>query len=198
MTAAEFASPAASVADLQTCRLVLPTSKGVVTNAAMAPLVAPATNESVKIALSSSVTKTSLSTRCRSIGPRWCFLPYLSCAKKALTLSYPHQYIPENGTSLQSVNIRPLHSDVTPSWATMLLTLIIVCLNAETLSPGAAEAPTFGCDAACNLVLNSSNGAITVAAIVLAILPATKGAMLSDSFDIGDLFEYLKDSYPVK
>lgn len=39
---------------------------------------------------------------------------------------------------------------------------------------------------------------MTVAAIVLATLPATSGAVVSDIFETGDFGEYLKVSYPVK
>lgn len=99
--------------------LVLPTSKGVVTMEAKAPERAPDAklSRNVSVWFSGICARRSACEAFQSTG-----LPFL-CSRTSDSrdriASYPHQYSPEKGTSLQRVNVKPLHKDVYPCWPTI-------------------------------------------------------------------------------
>jgi hypothetical protein len=146
----------------------LPTSNGVVRIDATAPDVAPAMKLSMKVSLWFSRLWDLLLARLLDPSTdRSCPRPRsLASVRRLLMLSYPHQYIPENGTSLHRVKVRPRQSEVYP--------------DTDTISPMpftvSAKWPPPVDRLACILVLNISIGLTTPAANVLATVPATNGA----------------------
>lgn len=154
---------------LKTCCRVLPTSNGVVRTDAIAPDMAPAVKLSVNVAVWFS--RLCDLARARLRGPSVSRLRPRDFSRASVSLplivSYPHQYIPEKGTSRQRVNVRPLQSVVYP-WD---CTMSPIPLRVSEKCPAAVTDVL-----ACIRVLNISIGLTTIAATIRAIDPATSGA----------------------
>ncbi|KAL2255220.1 hypothetical protein VTK26DRAFT_3848 [Humicola hyalothermophila] len=149
-----------------------------VTTLANAPDAAPATKLSAKVSA-------WFSPPCEWCRSRASFALSRRPVSRPRIVSYPHQYMPEKGTSRHSVSVRPRHSARYPCAATISWTPRNVSARCPPLlwgpsAPAAAAAAAVLPDAACRRVRNSSIGLTAVAASTRAAEPAISGAYSSE------------------